>query len=328
LDFRLTDFTVLNDRASELLTRLDTRYSEFSDQLPCSLRKLARQKGTFLVSQGEGSFDRVSDLKPVLAGAPWLFWDVFDDLDDDVFFHVAEAGAFYVLASLVLDNLIDQQVRCSEVAFLLYQALLQKGITQFQRLFASNSPFWDHFERLSELHLEGLILELRLRSGKESFTEKAFVEIAKAKGSTVVTTIAALTQLSDQIDIFRSLESSINHGVAAALFGDDLRDWKEDLKAKRLTYFLSSLAPPSTWHSTSWPSVVETRILIAAKWANVRHLQSMVDRLDHALKDVDGIDCPGWKEYLSYYRELATGQLHISFANQIIQGLGDLVEEE
>lgn len=322
------DLSVLEDRAAGLLARLDARYSKFSNQLPPLLNELAWLKDTFLVSQGNVRFDRVSDLKPVLGGAPWLFWEIFNGLDDEIFLHVAEAGTFYVLASLVIDNLIDRQVQQNDVVILFHQTLLNKGISQFQRLFSSASPFWTHFRRLSGVHLTGLALELELRSDVRQFTIDDVVKIACGKGSPVVTTLAAMTELTGQHDYLKPLETSINNSVVASLLGDDLRDWREDLKAKRLTYFLCSLIPNGAWASNDWPTVEEVEKQIMAKWANVRHLQSMMEWLDRGIDAVGEIECRGWTEYLSYYREIAASQLPFAFAEQIVHGLGDLSESE
>ena len=140
-------------RAVRLFERLNQQFFHFIDQLPPRLNNLARSKSTFLGGPTEGEFEGVAGLNPVLAGTPWLFWKQCRDLEDDSFLNIAEAGTMYVLASILLDHLVDGQADPQAEIILLQQAFWTHGVRLYRSQFASHSPFWMHFDRLAGDHL-------------------------------------------------------------------------------------------------------------------------------------------------------------------------------
>ena len=73
--------------------------------------------------------------------SPWLFWDLFEKLDDDFFLRIAEAGAFWSLSAVVIDHLVDGQSENPPLATLFQQKLLQKSLSCFREIFPIVVPF-------------------------------------------------------------------------------------------------------------------------------------------------------------------------------------------
>ena len=115
-----------DSRQSDLFEKLNSRYFDFARQLPQPLKRLGTLKSTFLGSPHEGIFEGVLELNPVLAGTPWLFWETFSSLEDEQYLQIAEAGTMFVLASIVLDHLVDGQAERQEQVALFHQALLPR----------------------------------------------------------------------------------------------------------------------------------------------------------------------------------------------------------
>ncbi len=183
-----------NPRAKRLFGEVDARYQAFAGRLPESLGQMARLRRTYLGSPSDDLFQGIADLNPVLAGTPWMFWEQFEGLDDSQFVTIAEGGALLVLASILLDHIIDRQAVPPEAATLLHQALLSRGIECLRAALPASAGFWSHFERLQADHLAGLAAELDAQADTTLMREETFIHMAHGKVSPIVVTLAALTE--------------------------------------------------------------------------------------------------------------------------------------
>ncbi len=316
-----------HSRAARLLARLDAGYAAFAERLPARLAALARQAGTFTGDGADRPFTSFSTLNAGLAGTPWLFWPQFEQLDDDAFVRLAEAGALIVLASMVLDHLVDDQLARRAEAVLLHQALMAEGATRFRATLPQAGEFWQHHDRLSAEHLAGLAAEAAARAQPARFDREQFAPMVQGKFAPIVITIAAFAQATGQPGLVAPIEASIKALAVASQLLDDLGDWEQDRAGRRLTYLLAKLAPPAAWQAPEWPAAAELQACIDAAWADVTHLDDVVEWLDRAAAAVAGIDCPAWTEYLAGYRELALAHQRARIARHLARSLRSLLPE-
>jgi hypothetical protein len=199
-----------NSRAGRLFGEVNSRYQVFSDRLPESLGRMARLRRTYLGSPSEEPFQGIADLNPVLAGTPWMFWEQFEHLDDERFLAIAEGGALFVLASILLDHIVDRQADSPEAATLLHQALHTRGIECLRAALPASTSFWSHFERLSADHLTGLAAELDAQADISVMREETFIRMAHGKVSPIVVTLAALAEASGKAGVLPSLRPRSN----------------------------------------------------------------------------------------------------------------------
>lgn len=259
-------------------------------------------------------------------GTHWLFWEVFCGLDDELFLDIAEAGTFLVLASLVLDNIVDGQVGHANATVLFHNALREHGAARFRAALPPTSAFWTHYDRLTADHLAGLAAELAGRSAPQQLTLESLHRIAHGKVSPSVTTIAALAVAGEQPAILEPIEISLKHLASAFQLLDDVEDWEHDFETGNLTYFLSQLAPPEAWLLPGWPSADELWAYNAADWKDVKHIRKAKEWLDEAIEAVHDLDCPRWKHYVSSFQTLADQHMTKSVAHHLSRAIRPLVE--
>jgi hypothetical protein len=315
-----------NSRQSDLFQQLNQRYFDFARQLPIPLRQLGVSRSTFLGSESDQPFEGVRELNPVLAGTPWLFWETFSSLDDERFLQIAEAGTMFVLASIVLDHLVDEQAEEQEQMALFHQALYSHGISIYRSVFESSSDFWIHFERLASDHLAGLARELQAQLDPHNLAWEDLETMAHGKVSPIVVTIAALSEASRQPEKIYPVETSLKHIAVASQLLDDIGDWRHDLEVGHVTYYLTRLAPTGSSEPVGLPSIEEAQSRIDTEWIDVNHLEVVLDLLEDSIEAVREIDCPVWIDYVEGYRWLTNEHLTTAMARHLVQKLRPLVE--
>ena len=315
-------------RAVALFRQLEERIDKFARHLPPPLDALASRQSTYLGSPGGEPFEGVAGLNPVLAGTPWLFWETFGRLDDATFITIAEGGACFVLASIVLDHLVDGQAEPPETMALFHQALYQHGVAKIRAALSSHTAFWQHFERLADEHLAGIAAELDSHTNPSRLDRASFCAMAHGKVAPVVTTIVALSEATHQPDILEPIETSLKHIAVASQLLDDIGDWQEDVEAGHVTYYLTQIAASEALRPPVRLSVEEMRARIDGDWRDVEHMRAVMDWLDLALDAVRPVECPGWVDYVEGYRSQADEHLTGFIACHLLRTLRPLVESE
>lgn len=313
-------------RARDLFEALNQRFFHFIDRLPENLNSLARQKSTFLGSRESGAFEGVPGLNPVLASTPWLFWETFDSLDDSIFLDIAEAGTMYVLASILLDHLVDGHADPAEEVALLQQAFYSHGVTTYRSTIPHSSTFWMHFDRLAGDHLAGLALELKEQGGGEAIELADLEKMAHGKVSPIVTTIAGLAYALDRPDLLDPIERSLKHIAVASQMLDDIGDWQHDVSVGHRTYYLSQIVN-ETSRDDGGLSIEQIQGHVDESWADVEHLRLVIAWLDDSVSAMSGLDCPGWIEYVMGYRKLTDDHLTTAIARHLVRKLKPMIEE-
>lgn len=304
-----------------LLRLHDERIFRLLRDLPPPLNSLALHHNTFV-----GPAPPLVDLEPSIrspaaALLPWLFWETFGDLDDETFLTIAEAAGCHLLASIVLDHLIDSQAADPASSALLYKGLIDRGVSLLTELFHSESGFWQHFHRLAREHLVGLATELAGRADPRQLSHEVAVRMAQAKVSPGILTLAAMTEAAGARGWLESIEKSIRHvGVASQLI-DDARDWRTDAEARHITYFLTCLAPTEAWASATWPSTDELESRIQTEWLDTDHYRKAIVEIDRAIEQVHDIYCPRWTNYVHEKRIQTDRLLKATLAGHLIRQL-------
>lgn len=315
-------------RRARLLDALDINFTHYLSNLPQPLNDLAKRNETFLGSRDESLFEGAKSLNPVLAGTPWLFWEQFRDLEDDIFLSLAEAGTSFVLASIVLDHLVDNQSERPDLTSLLHQALYAHGIERYRSILPSSSRFWGHFDRLASDHLQGLASELNASEEPRKLIVENLATMAYGKVSPIIVTIAAFTDAAGQQKTLQPIEESLKFIAIASQLLDDIGDWKYDLEVGHLTYFLSRLAPPEAWQANTWPAEGRLQRQIDQDWIDVESLRVVKDYLEKSLIAVRDLACEGWVEYIEGYLSLTEGHLEGAVARHLSKVFQSILSAE
>lgn len=318
----------LNDRARELVWSLDKRYQAWASQLSVFFQDLAFSESTFTGRPGDKFYQLSSSVNPVNMHSPWLFWEMFEELDDDYFLRIAEAGAFWSLSAVVTDHLVDGQSENPPLATLFQQKLLQNSLSCFREIFPSSSPFWGSLERYETIYTEGLGVEAYAQKHPESLTYNTFVKSAKAKASSMLVTIAAYAEASDQPYLLKPIEKSIQYCALAGQLYDDFLDWQEDRLNGHITWVLLELMRNGERNDeTGFPSQTSGDNQVR-DWKDLDILKDVVNRFAQAEEAVKELNCPGWKRFLSVYRELVLKEQKASAARHIRNLLSPVIGDK
>lgn len=308
-------------RARQLFDRLEETFRRYLAQLPAGLDELAWERGTYHGDSSPQRFESLGGLNPVLVGTPWLFWELFQILEDEPFVQLSEAGAFFVLASAVLDHLVDGQTEAPGLLSLYHQALYSRGVALYRQAIPPASTFWEHFDRLTAEHLTGLATESAVQRRPGDYTFDTLAVIAHGKVAPIVTTLASLCAVSGQMAIFAPIEASLKHISIASQLLDDIGDWQADAQNQHLTYFLALLESPEAWTQAEWPDIGTLQQSMDAEWTDVTQLKRVMQGLNLAIETVRGLDCPAWVRYVDGYRALTDGHLE----RGILRHLGQIL---
>jgi len=315
-------------RAVALFAQLEARFSAYAGRLPPPLCDLAVRQSTYLGAPVDEASAGIAGLNPVLAGTPWLFWETFQGLDDDSFVAIAEAGAYFVLASIILDHLVDGQTERPETVALFHQALYEAGVAGYRAVLPSPSRFWGHFDRLATSHLEGIAAELDSQSGRDRVDGESFRAMAHGKVSPVVVTVAALAEASGQPEVLNPIEASLQHIAVASQLLDDIGDWRDDVQSGHLTFYLSQVAGPGAWSDSQRPSLEDLEARIDGGWEDVKHMREVSHWLDKSLAAVEDLRCAGWVAYVEGYQTQADDHLTGFIARHILRAVRPLAEAQ
>lgn len=253
-----------------------------------------------------------------------MFWEEFRGLDDERFITIAEAGTYWVLASIVMDHIVDGQADPVGEVALFHQILQSEGIRAFRSLFSQASGFWGKFDALADRHARGLSTELSARTARRAVELDDLVMAAEGKVAPIVVTIAALTEAHRNQQLYDPIQNSLKNIAVASQLLDDVGDWRQDRKQGHATYFLQLLAPEDFGAFEVWPEMEQLEQINRARWQDVESLKSVAEWLDQSLEAVEGLQCTGWRQYILDYLERTDRHLTAAIANHIAQKLRDL----
>lgn len=313
--------------AAELLEEMDARFFQIVDTLPHPLKELAKVSGTYDGSESSAPFQGLSSMNPGLTCTPWMFWTITRGVDRHHFIELALGGGLVILASILLDHLVDHQVkRVGEIA-LLHSELQGRGVKLIRGAIKPEDEVGAHVGRLLEEHRSGLAQEIHWRREPDLLTEARFVETVSAKFAPIALTMVAFLVAADRRNLIEPIERSIKNLAVASQLLDDLGDWEEDLRQHRLTLFIKSLSPKANWAGDDWPSANELQERIDRGWADINLLNEVGEWLDRSSAAVAEIDCPAWMSYLKGFRDLADRHLEGRTARHLAQSIQELVND-
>ena len=323
-----TENLVLDARASSLLQLLNQRYLGFVNELPDPLKRVALNRETYMGEEFLGSFSGPGEMNPFMTCTPWLFWETFQVLEDDLFLDIAEAGAYYALAMVVMDHLVDGHYDQRESIAVFHQALHERSHACFRRIFAHEVAFWDEFARFSNLHLDGLSAELNSREGPELIDEDTFKRISRGKVSPIAVTILALSIASDQAELIKPIFQSL----CAVAFGtqmlDDIGDWQDDIETEHWTYFNALVSMSHRRDGSIARTIDECCDFIEREWLDIIYLDQVIAWLGEGLTPIKHIACKGWKSYIYYYLDFAQEKRDLAASKRALAIIEPLVKSE
>ncbi len=320
---------VLNgaSRAARLLAEVDRHYLAWAEALPDPVREVALLRRTYTGEPGGEAFAGPASMNPGITQTPWLFWELTACLEDEAFIALATGGCQVVLASVLLDHLVDGQADSAECTTLLHRLLHEDGVARLRGCLGSSSDFWPVAERLIREHLYGLASERQMRQTSGGFDLDRFIRMVRAKFSPIVVTMGAFLTASGHPEGLASVEDSIKALAVASQLLDDLGDWQDDLAAGRMTYFLDAVGATAGEPSGRGLTAEGIRQRIRVSWLDVDHLNSAEAWLERA-RDCPGLTrCEHWSAYLDGYVELTREHVRRATAAHLVQVLGPLLAE-
>ena len=308
-------------RASKLQDGLEASLLAWAAALPGPLAKYARSQA---IVQGDSTRQgnwRLTEINPVLVGIPWLFWELFAGLSDEVFSAIAFGGACLGLASILEDHLVDRQVNHPQGVQAIQKKLYEEALLTFQLWFTPEAPFWAAFQHWTGVNQAAWAHERALLDDPCQLSTNTLEILSQGKAAPVMITLSALGGSQSSPDFSAAIQESVLESVKASILGDDLLDWEVDLAAHHFTPFLAKLAPLEAWINPAWPTADEIERHIADGWLDVDEWKAMVGCLNRALDAVETVACSAWKAYLKKYRQIGDAYLKEAIGRRILEML-------
>lgn len=324
--WRRLDFAA-GSRDARRWAELDRRLAAFLGGLPPEVRAAGLRQSTYSGQPGGEPFQGIGPLNPVLVGTPWHFGELFDSVPEEDFMGLAEAGALHVLASVVADHLVDDQVGPRGAAVLLHQALSHGALVRFRGVMGSDAEFWSGFDRLSAQHLEALAMEIEIQGRRGAVALSALEAMAAGKVAPIVVTVTALARRAGREAALSGLEASLGQIAVASQLLDDVNDWRQDLAHQHWTYFLGCFESERRGPSDPWPTAGWIEGRIRAGWQDVEALTQVGEWLEESLAVLDDLECPAWRDYVEGYRMLAIGHLNYAAAAHLRDAVGAVLSQ-
>ncbi len=171
---------------------------------------------------------------------PYLFADVFPEADRGALQALAVAGVLYLDHICLLDDIVDEPYEGTPRRLFASSLLHERALLLLQPLFRADASFW---HCLTDYHVEfskAMLLEQcqhKLRYAP--YVEAEVLAIAKGKSASSKGTTAAMALLSGREDELAGFSQSQDCFNIAMQLYDDVRHWREDLKAGMYSYPLT-----------------------------------------------------------------------------------------
>lgn len=297
---------------------MDADFACFVDDLPRPLSDLGRRQETYSGQPGSEQFAGICKLNPVIVGAPWLFWDLFESLPYEQLLTIAEAGGYLGIAYIIVDHLVDDQVAEPALVSLLSQAFYERALILFRDLFEPAASFWSHLDRLwAELRcaLAGEWLSLRQPG---PISQEEFRLWAEAKSVPIIITFAALAQAAGRLSLLEIAEASMKEGGAAAQLDHDVGDWLKDIGGRHMTYFLGQVMAAGDLGS-EWPTESQFAAVVDARWLDAEYFKLALTWFEQARDLGQGLSCPSWTRFLGKCQERVQYNLDRQLLRHIVR---------
>ncbi|MGH2627838.1 MAG: hypothetical protein ACRDHY_14445 [Anaerolineales bacterium] len=305
---------------------LERRLGAFLGSLPPAVREIGLRQSAYTGRPGDEAFTGIGPLNPVLVGTPWHFGEIFAALPEGEFLGLAEAGALHVLASVVADHLVDDQVERHGASVLLHQALIDGAFVRFRDLMGPDADFWSRFDSLSARHLKALAEEIEIQQSRRAVSESSLEAMAAGKVAPIVVTVTALAHRARRVDILPGLEDSLAKIAAASQLLDDVIDWRQDLARHHWTHFLARFPSEGWAASESWPTEEWIEERMRAGWQDVDALTRAGDWMAQSLAALGDLACPAWRDYVEGYSLLTTSHLNYAVAGHLREAVGAVLQ--
>ena len=317
-----------DNRAQILYKEFERRFLASLHDLPTPASQAALNEATYSGRAESQPLTSLLYLNPALVGLPWLFWEEFSDVGDEDFLNASQAGAFYVLSTVIMDHWIDNQGTQSEEKLLCIQSFQATAFRMFQRLFGQESIFWSDFYRLQGDHIQGIATEMKVLTSPGPVRREAFWALTGGKVAPMIMTILALCTLSGSDSaVIPQMEKALRYVSIGSQMLDDIEDWSSDLGQKHFTYFLSLVTQEHDWSEGTWPSEAEVQSEINRGWSDVANLQMAISWLEGSLGAVSSIESTGWDRYAKAYIKLADDHATAATAKHLRRTIKPLVQE-
>jgi squalene-hopene/tetraprenyl-beta-curcumene cyclase len=184
---------------------------------------------------------------------PFLFHRAFPSVPEEAVRKLALAGRLFFSSLLLFDRLMDRTspAHLATEDGLRIQALRFEADLVLHELFPADSPFWNHFQGLISAYAAACLEEQSFATGArpwQEYDEATALRIAVGKNGVARAAVAGLCALAGDMDLMPRLTESIDGFNVAFQMLDDLKDCREDLRARIPSLLLSRVV--GNWAET------------------------------------------------------------------------------
>ena len=173
---------------------------------------------------------------------PYLFNTTFNIDNDEILLELCMTSIMCLDFCLYSDKIIDNQVIFDTESYYYKMFLNQIFIRKMSKYHNGTNIFWDYYSKYYKQYVKSVTIEKKNHFNKLSeYTYEEFCEIAIGKQALAKLIPASLGVQANCYEQIKNYEKSMDIFAIATQIYDDLRDWKDDFKNRRLSWLLSRI---------------------------------------------------------------------------------------
>lgn len=173
---------------------------------------------------------------------PVLFKESFDDIQDEKLIDMCVLSVLCLDSCLYDDKILDGQQVITASQFHAHNLINIEIGKLSQKLLGDSELFWNYYYKYYQEYVQSTILERERHFGKiESYSKEEYLSISKGKQAMCKIIPAMFCCFQGDFTVLEDYERVIDITSSALQIYDDLRDWKTDFTAQRLSWILNSI---------------------------------------------------------------------------------------
>ena len=282
----LTHSGLLAERADELLQLQQTCIQHLSAFPPCLQRA-----GELTLQRLAGYWQGIDWIQPFVLSAVWFIPQASRQ-------KIALANALIAMYAHIQRESLDNVSRQDNDLLPLGSLMYTRSLRQYQQLFPAESHFWQLLEGYYLEWTEAVLWERQRKWGAvKRYSREDALRLAGMRALLKIGS-AAVSLLAGKQRFIMPLSSALDQVHVAIQLADGIINWREDLRARRATYFLTEIALALNTRGMAGLGRVDIESFLQTSSLAAKSTKRALGHLSAAKKITARLDAPALVGYI------------------------------
>lgn len=254
-----------------------------------------RRVGETMLQHYAGRWQRVDWVQPLVLNTAWSTPEAAGRT-------IALANALTTMHAHIQREALDDRSRRSSNLLPLGSLLFTHVLRQYQQLFAPTAHFWRLLEGYHLEWAEAVLWERQRQWGPvKRYSQEDILRLAGSRALLKISG-AAIALLTGNRQIIMPLSSVLDQTYVAIQLVDGIVNWRDDLRARRATYFLTEIALALKAREMATLGRLNLKELLATSPLPGKVAKQAMDHLSTAKQVATHLDAPVLVSYIDDLR--------------------------